>query len=69
MTKTEAGRLGGLATFKKHGKIHMQKNGRKGAAVTWSRYFLAPVGQSHYAMVRRSDNVIISTNMSLPWRM
>lgn len=69
MTKTQAGRLGGLATSKKHGKIHMREIGKKGAAVTWSRYFIAPVGQSHYAMVRKSDNVIISTNLSIPWRM
>lgn len=33
MTKRECGRLGGLATTKKHGKIHMQTIGKKGAAV------------------------------------
>lgn len=60
MTKAEAGRLGGIATFKKHGKKHMRKIGRDGAKVTWDRHTMKPVGQGQYAMVRKSDNIIVS---------
>lgn len=59
-SKTEAGRLGGMATVAKHGKEHMQTIGKRGAAVTWSRYYLAPVYQSQYAMVDRQSQKIIA---------
>lgn len=68
MSKAQAGRLGGLATVRKYGRKHMKQIGRIGGEKTWSLYFLAPVGQSHYAMVRKSDNVIISTTIP-QWRM
>ena len=60
MTKSEAGKLGGLSTFKKHGKGHMRRIGKNGAKVTWDRYSMKPIGQSQYAMVRKSDNIIIA---------
>jgi general stress protein YciG len=60
MSKTEAGRLGGKATFAKHGKKHMRKIGREGARVTWELYSMKPIGQSQYAMVRKSDNIIVA---------
>lgn len=69
MTKSQAGRLGGKSTFKKYGKTHMKTIGKKGAEKTWSLYSMKPVGQSHYAMVRKSDGIIISTNYYNPWRM
>ena len=56
--KQQAGQRGGLATLAKHGRDHMQRIGRRGASVTWSRYSLAPVNQSQYAMVDRKTNKI-----------
>lgn len=71
MNKSQAGRLGGLSTLRKHGKKHMQNIGKQGAAVTWSRYTLKPVGQSQYAMVNRQDNTIkaIINPNNFQWRM
>lgn len=60
MTKAEAGRLGGIATFKKHGKKHMRRIGKNGAKTTWELYSMKPIGQSQYAMVRKSDNIIVA---------
>lgn len=59
MTKKQAGQLGGLSTFKKHGKIHMSKIGTRGAQVTWERYSKAPYGMTQYALVERSTGKII----------
>jgi len=59
MNKQQAGQIGGRATVAKHGRDYMQAIGRKGAAVTWTRYYLAPVGQTEYAMVERATNKII----------
>lgn len=56
--KQQAGQRGGLATLAKHGRDHMQRIGRRGASVTWSRYSLAPVNQSQYAMVDRQTGII-----------
>ncbi len=60
MTKQQAGSKGGQATFTKYGKSHMQTIGKRGAAVTWTRYELRPVNQSQYAMVHRETNKIVS---------
>jgi general stress protein YciG len=59
MNKREAGKLGGLATFKKHGRTHMQDIGTKGAQTTWTRYSKAPYGLTQYALVERATNKII----------
>lgn len=59
MNKRQAGQLGGLSTFKKHGKEHMSNIGTQGAKVTWTRYDKVPYGQTQYALVRKSDNKII----------
>ena len=58
MTKQQAGQIGGRATFEKHGTEHMRQIGKNGAAVTWTRYHLAPVGQSGWAMVNRQTNQV-----------
>ncbi len=58
MNKQQAGALGGRATYARHGKSHMQAIGKQGAAVTWTRYHLAPVGQSGWAMVDRQTNQV-----------
>ena len=59
MTKKEAGTLGGLSTYRKYGKMYMQMIGKKGAKRFWELYSLKPVGTAEFAIVRRSDNVII----------
>ena len=59
MTKQQAGRLGGMATFAKHGREHMRMIGARGAQVTRTRYVKVPYRQTEYAIVRRSDGIII----------
>lgn len=56
--RQQAGSKGGRATVAKHGREHMQKIGKRGAAVTWTRYRLTPWKQSQYAMVHRETNEI-----------
>ncbi len=56
--KQQAGSKGGRATVTKHGREHMQKIGKRGAAATWSRYFLAPYGIGGYAMVDRKTSQV-----------
>jgi hypothetical protein len=53
MNKMQAGRLGGLATVARHGSEHMQRIGRRGAAVFWQRYTLRPVAIAAFAIVAR----------------
>ncbi len=59
MNRKQAGSKGGRATVAKHGREHMQEIGKRGAAATWARYFLAPWGTSRYAMVERKTFKII----------
>lgn len=67
MTKSEAGRLGGLSTFNKYGKKHMKQIGKAGAKRFWELYTMKPYGHYQWAIVRRSDNVIIG--FTEQWRM
>ena len=60
MTRAEAGRLGGRATVKKHGKEHMATIGKLGAKVTWTKYKMLPVSTSQYAMVEIATNQIVA---------
>ena len=57
-TKQQAGQRGGLSTLALYGIAHYQKIGKRGASVTWSRYSLAPINQSQYAMVDRQTGII-----------
>lgn len=57
-SKKTAGSKGGLATVARHGREHMQKIGRAGAAVTWKRYHLSPIGQSGWAMCSRETGKV-----------
>jgi len=57
-TKKQAGQLGGRATVARHGREHMRKIGQRGAAITWSRYELRPVGMSDFAMVRKDTGEV-----------
>ena len=34
--RAQAGRMGGLATLRRHGRGHMQAIGKKGAAALWA---------------------------------
>lgn len=59
-TKQQAGRAGGLSTLARHGHDHFAQIGRKGAAVTWSRYALRPVGTSELAMCKRDTGEVVA---------
>lgn len=59
MTKSQAGQLGGLSTFRKHGRAHMQTIGAQGAKVTWTRYSKKPYGMTQYMLVERETGKII----------
>ena len=59
--KQNAGRQGGLATFRKHGKEHMQKIGRRGAKITHSRYRMHPFGLSGWAYINRETGEVKAT--------
>lgn len=60
MNKQQAGQRGGRETVRRHGREYMKWIGRRGAATTWTRYYLAPVGQTQYALIERATNKIIS---------
>jgi general stress protein YciG len=68
MTKQEAGSKGGRATVERHGPQHMSKIGKRGAASTWGKYHLAPVGQSGWAMVDRVTNQVKTFVNFIPGR-
>lgn len=57
-SKQQAGAKGGRHTFAKHGRSHMARIGKAGAATTWTRYYLAPIGLTEYALVERATNKI-----------
>lgn len=67
MSKSEAGRRGGLATFAKYGRKHMSAIGKLGARKFYELYTRKPYGQYQWAIVRRADNVIIGYTEI--WRM
>ena len=67
-TKQQAGSKGGRATVAKHGREHMAEIGKAGAEVTWSRYHLAPIGQSGWAMVDRETNEVKTFINYIPGR-
>jgi hypothetical protein len=61
MTKKEAGSKGGRVTASRYGPGYMRLIGKRGAATTWTRYYMAPVGQTRYAMVERETGKIVAT--------
>jgi hypothetical protein len=67
-TKQTAGQIGGRSTLARHGIEHMQRIGRVGARVTWTRYHLAPIGQSGWAMVSRETNEVKTFINYIPGR-
>lgn len=60
MIKRQAGKLGGLATYKKHGKEHMREIGKLGARAFWKKYRLSPVGLAYFAIVNRLDGKVVA---------
>jgi len=56
--KRKAGRQGGLATYRKHGREHMQRIGRRGGEVTHERYHMHPVGLSGWAYIDRESGKV-----------
>ncbi len=57
-SKAQAGALGGKSTLARYGHTHFATIGRRGAAVTWQRYHLAPVGLNDFAMVDRNTGEV-----------
>ena len=66
--RAAAGRIGGQSTLKKYGSDHFRKIGILGAATTWKRYGLKPVGTSQYAMVHRETNEIKAFFSGVPFK-
>jgi hypothetical protein len=66
--KAKAGRKGGQKTFELYGTDHMKKIGANGAATTWKRYGLKPVGTSQFAMVNRETNEVKAFLTGLPFK-
>ena len=59
--KQKAGQQGGIATYRKHGREHMRRIGKRGGEVTHSRYRMHPVGLSGWAYVNRETGKIKTT--------
>lgn len=59
--RRQIAQLGGRACVEKYGLAYMAEIGRRGAAVTWQRYRLQPVGLSGWAMVDRVNGCIRAT--------
>lgn len=60
MKRKEWGRRGGCATVAKHGREHMQRIGKRGAATFWQRYTLRPAGTSDFAITDRKTGKVIA---------
>lgn len=60
MNRRDAGSKGGRVTVSRYGRGYMAMIGRRGAATTWTRYYLAPVGQTQYALIERGTDKIKS---------
>lgn len=57
MNRSEAGRKGGLATVKKHGRKHMKRIAALGAEAFHKKYYLRKLGTSDFAIVNRETGV------------
>jgi len=52
-----AGRRGGLATVRKHGREHMRAIGRAGGHALHKLYALVPIDQDDFLLVHRETGV------------
>lgn len=68
LSKRQAGRRGGRATFERHGREHMAAIGRSGAAAFWKLYRVEPAGTSGWAIRRRDTGAIVNFIGSIPGR-
>jgi hypothetical protein len=66
--RAAAGRKGGITTRERHGTKHFSAAGKKGAAATWGKYHLAPIGQSGWAMVDRKTSKVKTFVNFIPGR-
>jgi len=57
MSKAEAGRIGGLTTYKKYGRRYMSEIGQKGAEQTHRLYRLQPINNCDFVYVSRETGV------------
>jgi len=55
-TRAEAGRLGGLATLRNHGRRHFKRLGKWGAHVMHATYRLVPIERNDFLLVHRETN-------------
>ena len=62
LTYAEAGKLGGLATVKKHGTEYMADIGRKGAETLHSQYRMVPVLLNDFAYVNKATGEVVALN-------
>lgn len=53
MTKKQAGRKGGKATFEKYGREYMSDIGSRGGYALHQKYSLQPYGTSDFVLVDR----------------
>lgn len=60
MSKSEAGRLGGLATYKKYGNGYMSMIGKRGAEKFHQKYRILPYRTSQYAIVCKETKTAIN---------
>lgn len=60
MSKSEAGRLGGISTFRKYGKDHMSKIGAVGGFVMHEKYDLVPYQRSDFAIIDRITGKVVA---------
>jgi hypothetical protein len=60
LSKAQAGKLGGIATFKKYGSAYMSMIGKRGAAEFHRKYKIVPFGACKYAIVARETATAIN---------
>ncbi len=68
MNKQQAGSKGGRVTVQRHGREHMQRIGRKGAATFWKLYRFTPTGLNDFAVIKRDTGEAIAFLSGKSWR-
>lgn len=65
--KQRAGKKGGDATLRKHGREHFSRIGKCGAEVFHARYRLEPVNLNDFAIVNRETGEVKAFLNGLPF--
>jgi len=60
MTKSEAGKLGGLATKEKYGVEYLKEIGSRGGRAMHDKYRMVPVNQNDFAYVDRVTGEVVA---------